>query len=212
MIVRVLERVCLARRVDQALVATDDLRIAEAVRAAGGVAVMTPSDLPAGTDRVALAAAELDADLVVNVQGDEPLIDPDTIDAVIAALDAPGAEVATAMAALSEGEAYATERVKVVTDLSGRALYFSRAPIPHGGPWWVHVGIYAFRKAALARFAALPPTALELTERLEQLRLLEHGIPIRVVPVARPGRSIDTPADLEAVRALLAAAVDPLQP
>ena len=212
MIVRVLERVRLARRVDELLVATDDQRIAEAVRAAGGVAVMTPEDLPAGSDRVALAAADLDVDVVVNVQGDEPLIDPTTIDAVVAALDAPGADVATAMAALSEEEAHAPGRVKVVTDLSGRALYFSRAAIPHGGPWWVHVGIYAFRKAALARFASLPPTALELAERLEQLRLLEHGVPIRVVAVGRPGRSIDTPDDLAAVRALLAASADPSQP
>lgn len=210
MIVRVLERVRLARRVDEVLVATDDQRIADAVQAAGGVAVMTPSDLPAGSDRVALVARGLDVDVIVNVQGDEPLIDPATIDAVVGALDQPGADVATAMATLSEDEAHATERVKVVTDQSGRALYFSRAAIPHGGPWWVHVGIYAFRKAALARFAALPPTALELAERLEQLRLLEHGVPIQVVTVARPGRSIDTLADLEAVRALLARTADPL--
>ena len=209
MIVRVLERVRLARRVDELLVATDDERIAEAVRASGGVAVMTPVDLPAGSDRVAMAAAELEVDVVVNVQGDEPLIDPATIDAVVAALDAPGADVATAMSGLDEAEAHATGRVKVVTDLDGRALYFSRAAIPHGGPWWVHVGIYAFRKAALMRFASLSPTALELAERLEQLRLLEHGVPIRVVPVARPGRSVDTPEDLEFVRALLAGPADP---
>lgn len=203
MVVHVLERVRLAQRVDRVLVATDDLRIADAVRLAGGEAVLTPADLPAGSDRVALVAASLDVDVILNVQGDEPLVDPETLDAVVSALDTDGADVATAMAPLAEGEVHETARVKVVTDQRGLALYFSRAPIPHGGPWWVHLGMYAFRKAALARFAALPPSGLERSERLEQLRLLEHGIPVRVVAVPRSSPSVDTLEDLVRVRALL---------
>lgn len=203
MVVHVLERVRRARRVGRVLVATDDERIASAVRAAGGEALLTPSDLQAGSDRVALAAAGLEAEIVLNVQGDEPLVEPDTIDAVVGALDEPGADVATAMAPLDPAEIGATARVKVVTDPAGRALYFSRAPIPHGGPWWVHVGMYAFRRAALERFAALPPSALERSERLEQLRLLEDGAIIRVVAVPRPAPSVDTPEDLLRVRSIL---------
>lgn len=206
MIVHVLERVRLATRVDRVIVATDDARILAAVEAAGGEAVLTPADLPAGSDRVAAAVVGLDVDVVLNVQGDEPLVDPGTIDAVIAALDLPGADVATAMAPIDAHEAHATSRVKVVTDQEGRALYFSRAPIPHGGPYRVHVGLYAFRRPALLHFASLPPGALEQAERLEQLRLLEHGIPIRVVTVPRPSPSVDTLEDLERVRALLGAA------
>lgn len=203
MIVHVWERVRQAARVDRVIVATDDDRIAEAVRSAGGEAAMTPSDLPAGSDRVALVARELDVEIVINVQGDEPLVEPATIDAVIAALDEPGADVSTAMAPLDPREVGETARVKVVTDSAGRALYFSRAPIPHGGPWWVHVGLYAFRKPALLRFAAMPPGTLERAERLEQLRLLEAGLPIRVVRVASAALSVDTAEDLERVRALM---------
>ncbi len=203
MIVHVLQRVQRAQRVDRVLVATDDERIAMAVRSAGGEAVLTPANLQAGSDRVALVAASLDVDVVINVQGDEPLVDPETIDAVVEALDLPDADVSTAMAPLAAAEAQETARVKVVTDTRGHALYFSRAPIPHGGPWWVHLGMYAFRKPALLRFAALTPSALELSERLEQLRLLENGIPVRVVAVSRSSPSVDTPDDLARVRAIL---------
>lgn len=205
MVVHVLERVRLATRVDRVLVATDDPRIAAAVRAAGGEAVLTSDQHTSGTDRVEEAVRGLDAafDVVINVQGDEPLLDPSTVDAVLAAMDDPDVPVATAMAPLSEAEAHEPARVKVVRDEAGRALYFSRAPIPHGGPWWVHVGIYAYRRATLARFAQLPSTPLERLERLEQLRLLENGVPIRVVPVPAPSLSVDTPADLARIRALL---------
>ena len=201
----VLDRVRLAARVDRVLVATDDERIADAARSAGGEVVMTSPLHRSGTDRVeeAVRALPADIDRIINVQGDEPLVDPEAIDAVIGALDEPGADVATAMAPLAATEAHEPARVKVVTDNAGRALYFSRAPIPHGGPWWLHVGLYAFRRDALRRFALTPPTPLEAIERLEQLRLLETGVPIRVVPVARPSPSVDTPEDLAALRALL---------
>lgn len=205
MVAHVLDRVRLASRVDHVLVATDDPRIAEAVTRAGGGAVMTSDAHTSGTDRVEEAVRSLPGEFerVINVQGDEPLVDPAAIDAVIAALDEPEVGVTTAMAPLSAAEAQEPARVKVVCDRAGRALYFSRAPIPYGGPWWLHVGLYGFRRDVLTRFSRTPPTPLEGIERLEQLRLLETGVPIRVVPVARPSPSVDTPEDLARVRALL---------
>lgn len=203
MVVRVVEQARQAQRVERVIVATDDPRIQEIVREHGGEAVLTPSDLHSGTDRVAWVAAQLDAEIVVNVQGDEPLIAPESIDAVLAAFDDPSVEIATAAAPLAESEAWDTSRVKVVTDHRGRALYFSRAAIPHGGPWRVHVGLYGFRRPALLRYAAMPPSPLERSERLEQLRLLENGVPIHVVEQAIAQRSVDTVEDLDHLRALL---------
>ncbi len=205
MVVHVLDRVRLAARVERVLVATDDPRIAEAVRLAGGEVVMTGAHHLSGTDRVEEAVRGLDPalDVVINVQGDEPLLDPGTVDAVLAAMDDPTVLAATAMAPLPADEAADPARVKVVCDSAGDALYFSRAPIPHGGPWWLHVGLYAYRRGTLTRFSTLTPTPLERLERLEQLRLLENGVRIRVVPVQTPSPSVDTPADLARVRALL---------
>ena len=225
MIERVYERARAARRIERVLVATDDERIAGAVRGFGGEAVLTSARHASGTDRVAEAARGLLAEIVVNVQGDEPLIDPAHIDAVAAALaDDRGVEIATLSLPLgSTDEMLAPSVVKVVTDESGDALYFSRSPIPHvrqegsGGPREAaaaavaaglarrHAGLYGFRREALLRFAALPVSALEAAEGLEQLRALAHGMRIRVVPVAgEPGVAVDTPEDLERVRALLA--------
>lgn len=202
MVVHVADRARLATRVDRVVVATDDARVAEAVRSYGHEAWMTSEACAAGSDRVAEVASGLSAEIVVNVQGDEPLIDPGTLDAVIAAMVDPAVQVATAAAPLHADEALDPSRVKVVCDPTGRALYFSRAPIPHGGPWWIHLGIYAFRREALLRFAALAPSPLEGVERLEQLRLLENGVPIQVVPVPRPAQAVDTPEDLLRVRAI----------
>ncbi|MCK6505643.1 3-deoxy-manno-octulosonate cytidylyltransferase [Myxococcota bacterium] len=205
MVAWVVARCRQARRVERVIVAADDPRIVDAAQAAGAQALLTDPGHRSGSDRVAEVVRRLalpaDARLI-NVQGDEPLVDPDAIDAVLGALDDPTVDVATASAPL-EGDPAEPSRVKVVTDARGRALYFSRAPIPHGGPWQVHLGLYAFRAAALLRFAALPPGRLEQAERLEQLRLLEHGLPLAVVPVARHLPSVDTPADLDRVRALL---------
>ena len=206
MIVRVLERVSRCARVSRVLVATDDVRIADAVRAHGGTAVLTTGTFETGTDRVAAVARDLDEPIIVNVQGDEPLLDPDTVDRVAAALDDPAVRVATASAPLSEDEVDDPSRVKVVSDARGFAVYFSRARIPHGGPWQVHLGLYAFRRDALLQFAGLARGRLEQAERLEQLRLLEHGVPIRVVGVAAPSRSVDTPEDLARVRAVFGGA------
>lgn len=203
MVVHVLERAASARCVTAVIVATDDERIAEAVTRAGGQAVMTPSSLPSGSDRVAWVMRSRSEPLVVNVQGDEPLLDPATIDAVVQGMCDAGAPVGTASAPLGDVEAQNPNRVKVVVDSSGRALYFSRAPIPHGGPYRLHVGLYAWRTEALLQFAAAPPSALERCERLEQLRLLERGVPIQVVPIGAAALSVDTPEDLERIRALV---------
>jgi 3-deoxy-manno-octulosonate cytidylyltransferase (CMP-KDO synthetase) len=201
MVVRVLERVRRCSRVGQVVVATDDQRIVDAVTAAGGVAVMTESQHASGTDRIAEALSGLSwsGDVVVNVQGDEPLVSPQTIDALVDAMDDPQIQVATVVAPLRGDPAEASTVKAVVTD-SGRALYFSRAPVPHGGPYWHHIGLYAYRAQALEQFIRSPPTPLELVERLEQLRFLELGCPIAVVAVDEASPSVDTPADLELVR------------
>jgi 3-deoxy-manno-octulosonate cytidylyltransferase (CMP-KDO synthetase) len=205
MIAWVVERCAQARRVGRVVVATDDDRIARAALAAGAEAMRTDPGHRSGSDRVAEAVRRLDLPgraAVVNVQGDEPLIDPASIDAVLAALELPGVERCTAAAPLL-GDPAEPARVKVVTDAQGDALYFSRAPIPSGGPYRLHLGLYAFRVEALLDFADLPPGLLEQQERLEQLRLLEHGRRLRVVPVDRHSPSVDTPEDLALVRSLV---------
>lgn len=201
MVVRVWERVRRAEGIDKVLVATDDARIAEVVRARGGEVVMT-GPCVSGTDRVAEAARNRGARVVVNVQGDEPFVDPTDITRVAAAVS-DGTPIATAAAPLVEG-VEDPARVKVVCDDAGRALYFSRQPIPHGGPWRLHIGLYAFTGAVLEGLAGLPPSPLEKAERLEQLRWLEAGYRIRVVSVPQVSLSVDTPEDLALARARLA--------
>jgi 3-deoxy-manno-octulosonate cytidylyltransferase (CMP-KDO synthetase) len=192
-------------------VATDDDRIAEAAVRAGARAIRT-GDAATGTDRVAMAARALEPapEVVVNLQGDEPLIEPEAIEVLVRAMDG-GAEMATLARPLDEGELDRPQVVKVVTDLAGNALYFSRAPIPHrraGGASPLaraHVGIYAFTAAFLQEFAALPAGRLEAEEALEQLRALEHGRRIRVADTSYRGFGIDTPEDLARARALVGA-------
>ncbi len=199
-----LRRVLAADGVDRVLAAVDGAELAEIALAAGAEPVLTDPALTSGTDRVwAAARAYPDAAIILNVQGDEPEIDPGAVTAVIQAVRA-GAEVATLAAPLPP-EAFADPaRVKVVCDLRGDALYFSRAPIPHPrfaeGPARprLHLGIYGFRRAALERFTGWPPADLERTEGLEQLRLLEHGIRIRVLDWPHACSGIDTRADYDA--------------
>lgn len=200
MVVRVWERVRRAEGIDRVLVATDDERIASAVRSRGGEAVMT-GEHASGTDRVAEAARNTGALRVVNVQGDEPFVEPQDIARVAAAVS-DATPIATAAAPLTEN-VEDPARVKVVCDDGGRALYFSRQPIPTGGPWRLHVGLYAFTAQALDAVAALPPGPLERAERLEQLRWLAAGFRIRVVSVPAGPLSVDTAEDLERARARL---------
>lgn len=219
MIVRVLERVAGAGATE-ICVATDHEGVRDAVLAAGGQAVMTRADHPSGTDRLAEVAVLRgwgDDEIVVNVQGDEPLLDPAAVTAVAEALAAnPEAAIATAAHALVSAEdAFNPNVVKVVSDTAGRALYFSRAPIPWARDAWAgrrdeippglpmrrHVGLYAYRVSFLRRYAQLEPSPLEHWEALEQLRALWHGYRIQVLDLATvPAAGVDTPEDLERVR------------
>jgi 3-deoxy-manno-octulosonate cytidylyltransferase (CMP-KDO synthetase) len=225
MIEHVYRRASEARAVDHVLVATDDARIASAVEAFGGVAVMTDVAHPSGTDRLAEVVATLPCSVVVNVQGDEPLIDPATIDAVVHPLLAdPMLEMSTLSRAIGADELASPHVVKVVSDRDGFALYFSRAPIPYdrdasrgmghdhrreavprgaGRDNAVargHIGLYGYRRATLLRLAGLAPTPLETIERLEQLRALEHGIRIKVLETNSQPIGVDTPDDLDRIR------------
>jgi len=222
----------IARVVAQALrssassvvVATDDERVAAAVAGSGAAAMLTRSDHPAGTDRVMEVAERLgwdDADIVVNVQGDEPLVPPAVIDQVAGLLGT--WRVATLCEPIHRpGDVFDPNIVKVVANRQGRALYFSRAPIPWsrtafaagapaaiGGQWRRHIGIYAYRVEALKDFVSWPPSELERTEALEQLRLLDRGCDIAVAEAVAPvPGGVDTPADAERVRRALAAITD----
>jgi 3-deoxy-manno-octulosonate cytidylyltransferase (CMP-KDO synthetase) len=195
------------RRVEQAslitkiVVATDDQRIADAVKRFGGTAIMTRNDHPSGTDRLAEAAEELSPEtLVVNVQGDEPMIEPGDIDRAIAAARQGDAEIVTLMTKMDTAPAEDPNRVKVVTDTHGMALYFSRSIIPSRGTCFLHLGLYVYTAGFLKKFAKLERTPLEIAERLEQLRALEHGYRIRVVEVENESWGIDTPEDLTRFR------------
>ena len=220
LVLRVLERARAAGRIDRLLVATDDERIASAVVAWGGEVVMTSSTHVSGTDRLAEVARSIPADLFVNIQGDEPLVDPMDIDRLVECLDA---DAACDMATLCEPlrdvrEARDPNVVKVVCDLSGRALYFSRSTIPYvlearkggdGGaasPHWLrHVGLYAYRRGFLLEFASWGPGALESLEGLEQLRAIERGRTMRVLPARGRYHGVDTPEDVLAVEQVLRA-------
>ncbi len=211
MIAHVVRRACTARSVGAVIVATDDRRIAVAAGAAGAEAVMT-GECRSGTDRVAEAVlGREDWEVVVNVQGDEPLVAAENVDALVETmLAAPEVELATLCRPLEEDLLEDPNAVKVVRDRSRRALYFSRAPIPYPRQrdvaarlWRLHLGMYGFRRDALRRFVAWPPSDLELAEGLEQLRALEHGMSILVVDAPRPGFGVDTPDDLRRAERLL---------
>ncbi|HQR45320.1 MAG TPA: 3-deoxy-manno-octulosonate cytidylyltransferase [Thermoanaerobaculia bacterium] len=211
MVVRVLERVRKAAGVDLVLVATDDERIAAVVEAAGGRAAMTDPALPSGTDRVWAAVRDLPVEIVLNVQGDEPLMDTRNIERVAAFLAAhPGFPLATVALPIADPAAAADPNVvKVVRGDDGRALYFSRSPIPYrrrpepGLPTLKHLGLYGYRKEALARWTALPPHPLERAESLEQLRALAAGLAMAVLDAASDSIGVDTPEDARRVEEIL---------
>lgn len=222
LIQHVYEQAARAASISQVIVATDDPRIAEAVHSFGGNAAMTRADHASGSDRVAEVAAGLDADIIVNIQGDEPEIEPASIDKLVGLLTADAEiPIGTLACPFSAGaNPLDPNAVKVVVDRRGRALYFSRSLIPyprdgwHGRPargfhdelhrleagatWLLHLGIYAYRRDFLLRLATLPPTPLEQAEKLEQLRVLENGYPIAVGVVERAAVGIDTVQDYAA--------------
>ena len=213
MIQHVVERVQRAELVSRVVVATDDAAIQKAVEAFGAEAVLTRSDHRTGTDRVAEVAARWPAEIYVNVQGDEPLVDPGTVDALVAAmLEDDAVQIATPCTAITHRNDIVDPHIcKVTRDFDGNALYFSRAPIPWvretsesvAARHWKHLGLYAFRRDALLEFPALPPGELERLEQLEQLRWLENGFRIRVIETEYDAISVDVPADLERVERIL---------
>ncbi len=218
MIQRVYERTRQAASLQRVIVATDDERIAAVVREFGGEVQLTRGDHPTGTDRLAEVAARIETDLVVNVQGDEPLIEPRMIDQAVTPLRKnPGIPMGTLKSPILSLEDFQNPNVvKVVTDRQGFALYFSRAPIPHprdlaadpaleigGIGAFKHVGLYVYRKDFLLTYPKLTSTPLETLEKLEQLRALEHGFRIRVVETALNSQGVDVPEDLDRVLAQL---------
>ena len=227
MILHTVERALAAPSVSRAMVATDDQRIFDAVRGAGFEAVMTSGDHQSGSDRLAEAAAALDdTEIIVNVQGDEPLISPETIERAVAQLksDREAPIVTTSEPMADAAAVLSADVVKVVTDEAGRALLFSRAPIPyprnavraHGSleaslrnapqvlaTFRKHTGLYVYRRSFLLEYARWPPSALEQIESLEQLRILERGVTIRVIEAAAPSIGVDTAEDLDRVRAII---------
>src|SRR2546423_6317897 len=224
LIMHVVERAARAQSVSRVIVATDDVRIFEAVMAHGAEARMTSPTCASGTDRIAEVAAQLDAEIVVNVQGDEPLIEPSTIDAAIAPLINDSLlHISTTSEPITDAEdVFNPNVVKVVVDARGFALYFSRSPVPHlrAAPgltleqalradtsllhhYRKHSGLYAYRGEFLAQFARMPPSPLERLEQLEQLRALENGYPIRVVAVAHRSIGVDTEQDYERVKRMI---------
>lgn len=197
------------------MVATDDVRIAAAVRGFGGEVVMTRGAHQTGTDRVAEVAKSLRSDIVVNLQGDEPIFDPGMVEEMIAVMARdPEIDIATACHPIQDTESLQSPHVvKVVVDRRGRALYFSRAPIPSGALFdgaraFRHVGVYAFRRDVLARFSKLPRTPLEMAEQLEQLRALEHGMAIAVVETRHATVGVDVPADIKNVERFVEESLD----
>jgi 3-deoxy-manno-octulosonate cytidylyltransferase (CMP-KDO synthetase) len=208
MIEHVYRRAADARSVSSIMVATDDERIASAVRAFGGDVRMTSPAHQSGTDRIAEVARSLACDLIVNVQGDEPLLEPAMIDEAVSAFDGnPSLAMSTLRRRIEDPAELQNPNVtKVVVDRDDYALYFSRAPIPHVRPGatpadaWRHIGLYVYRRDCLLRLASLPATALEQSEALEQLRALEHGIRIKALETQYDSVGVDTPDDLERVR------------
>jgi 3-deoxy-manno-octulosonate cytidylyltransferase (CMP-KDO synthetase) len=213
MVQHVYERAKRAQTVHEVLVATDDQRILDAVHSFGGAARMTRADHRTGTERIAEVAAHEPGDIFVNVQGDEPLIDPVSIDTAVAALlEEPPAQIATVVTAIRHANDIMDPNVvKTVLDFDENALYFSRAPIPWmrdtpqkvHARYWKHLGLYVFQRDALLEYPTLPQGELEKIEQLEQLRWLENGWRIRVAEVMRDAMSVDVPEDISRVEKLL---------
>ena len=209
MIEWVYRRACQVKRFDNVIVATDHPLIRDHILSIGGDARMTPEDLPSGTDRVAQVARNLDTDIVVNLQGDEPLIVPDVLEKVCAPFTDPGIRMVTPVTKFKSVQDLAdTSLVRVVIDNQGDALYFTRAVVPYNRdanhydqwlkehPYYKHIGIYAYRKEFLLQLSEMPPGKLEQIEKLEQLRVLENGFRIRTVYADYTAMSIDTNEDL----------------
>lgn len=211
MIQHVYERSCAAKRLDGVFIATDDQRIYQAVKGFGGQVMLTSSNHSSGTDRVAEAAQKTTADIIINIQGDEPLIQPEAIDLLAVGMSQTKVPVATLKRKITQLEDLLSPNcVKVVTNTKGLALYFSRAPIPFArdrdhfsSPSYQHIGIYAYRRNFLQHLPSLPSSPLEQAEKLEQLRFLEHGYKILVLETSYTSYGVDTPEDIGKIEKLL---------
>jgi 3-deoxy-manno-octulosonate cytidylyltransferase (CMP-KDO synthetase) len=197
-------------QLDSLIIATDSEEVAELCHTHGWPVQMTSPALPSGGDRVHAVAQTVPADIYVNIQGDEPLLRPEHLTALLRPFDRPGVDVTTLKVLCTPANITNPNAVKVVTAADGRALYFSRATIPYdrdakGAVYWKHIGLYAYRKAALDRFPSLPSSTLETTERLEQLRFLENGFNLYVEPTDYDTVGVDTEDDLKIVEAMLQA-------
>lgn len=216
MIVRVWRQASKMETATRIVVATDDQRIADAIHDAGGEAMMTRADHPSGTDRIAEVASRIDAEIVVNVQGDEPFLDPTAVDAAVRGLvSRPTAMVSTLVTPIAPDEAADPNVTKAVMAMNGLALYFSKAPIPHDRdgdspdrPLYKHLGVYVFRRDYLLRFASMAPTPLERCEKLEQLRILENGDKILCIETSANSLGVDSEDDLRRAEAYLSEAGD----
>ncbi|MGB9824615.1 MAG: 3-deoxy-manno-octulosonate cytidylyltransferase [Candidatus Hydrothermia bacterium] len=210
MIQYVYEGASQSKLADKVLVATDSEEVLEVVKNFGGYAVLTPSDLPSGTDRVHYATKELDYDIIVNLQGDEPLIKGEILDRIITELQHTDADIVTPYKiTYNKDEIEDENRVKIVADNSDYALYFSRSVIPFNRdriekiPYKIHIGIYGYKKASLERFVKAGYSFLESTEKLEQLRALEHGFRIKLIKVQYDSIPVDVPEDIKRVEEVL---------
>ena len=220
MLWHVWQRVSLAQRIGEVWILTDDDAVQEQAQSWGAKVMMTSEDCPSGTDRIASVAHLLDADIIVNVQADEPLIPSTLVDLVVASLQETDCDVATPVYRIHDvNDVLNPNLVKAVRGQDGRALYFSRSPIPHvrgyqPSEWlsqanfWGHVGVYGYRRSVLVEYSRLPEGRLEQAEKLEQLRLLESGMQIMTVEVDYHPQAVDTPEDLERVKAILAKSPD----
>ena len=213
MLQHVYERACQSRYLSSVIVATDDQRVYEAARGFGANVRMTRADHISGTDRVAEVASTEESAVVVNIQGDEPLIDPAAIDAaILPVVHDTDVVMATLKKKIEDPREIADPNVvKVVTNHAGDAIYFSRCAIPYareqGGVWFKHIGLYVYRRDFLLAYSQLPVGPLERAERLEQLRALENGYPIRVIETEYESLGVDTPEDLERVSRLFEASI-----
>jgi 3-deoxy-manno-octulosonate cytidylyltransferase (CMP-KDO synthetase) len=211
MLAWVYEAAAACPQLDRVVIATDSEEVAELCRKNNWPVQLTSADLPSGTDRVYAIAQQISADIYVNIQGDEPLLKPEHLTALLRPFAKPQVEVSTLKVICTPENIANPNAVKVVTAADGHALYFSRATIPYdrdarvgnAPPYWKHIGLYAYRKATLQRFPTLSPSVLEQTERLEQLRFLENGIDIHVEPTNFDTIGVDTEEDLHRVEALL---------
>jgi len=197
LVAHVAARVLEAQTIERVIVATDSQEIVNVLHGLDVDVFLSQHDHATGTDRVAEAIHGTDASIILNVQADNAYLDPEIVDSVVRCFEDPTVQVATSVCSFPEGlDPETPSLVKAVVDSTGRARYFSRAPVPHGGPWWLHIGVYGFRLHMLQQFASWDRGQIETTEELEQLRFIENDVAIHVTQVAYSGVSIDTPADL----------------